>query len=54
VIDEAYEVAKEVIREVRAGEFFERGRVPRYDLITQALFGQGLLTSSSEEEEEEI
>jgi ATP-dependent helicase/nuclease subunit B len=53
VIDEAYEVAKEVIREVRAGEFFERGRVPRYDLITQALFGQGLLTGSSEEEEEE-
>ena len=53
VLAEADEVAAEVIRKVRAGDWFTPGKVPRYDPITRAVFGVGLLTGDAPEEGEE-
>ena len=53
VLAEADEVAADVIHRVRAGDWFTAGKVPRYDPITQAVFGVGLLTGDSPEEGEE-
>ena len=53
VLAEADEVAADVIRRVRAGDWFEAGKVPRYDPITQAVFGVGLLTGDTPEDGEE-
>ncbi|MCH2103907.1 MAG: PD-(D/E)XK nuclease family protein [Planctomycetes bacterium] len=53
VLADADEVAAEVIRKVRAGDWFVPGKVPRYDPITRAIFGVGLLTGDAEEEGEE-
>lgn len=51
---EADEEAASVIARVKAGDWFEKGTVPRFDPITRAVFGEGLLTddASSEDEEE--
>ena len=51
---EADEEAASVIARVKAGDWFEKGKVPRFDPITRAVFGEGLLTddASSEDEEE--
>ena len=53
VLADADEVAAEVICKVRAGDWFVPGKVPRYDPITRAVFGVGLLTGDAEEEGEE-
>jgi len=53
VLAEADEVAADVIHRVRAGEWFKAGTVPRYDPITQAVFGVGLLTGDVPVEGEE-
>ena len=53
VLSEADEVAADVIHRVRAGEWFKTGTVPRYDPITQAVFGVGLLTGDVQVEGEE-
>ena len=53
VLAEADEVAADVIQRVRAGDWFVAGKVPRYDPITQAVFGVGLLTGDAPEEGEE-
>jgi len=53
VLAEADEVAAEVIHSVRAGDWFKSGKVPRYDPITQAVFGVGLLTGDAAEDGEE-
>jgi hypothetical protein len=42
-IGEALECARDVVRLVREGAFFEKGKAPR-DEITRALYGEGLLT----------
>jgi hypothetical protein len=52
-LDAADEMAAEVIRGVRAGDWFVKGKVPRYDAITRALFGEGLLTGDASEDDEE-
>jgi hypothetical protein len=53
VLAEADEVAADVIHRVRAGDWFTSGKVPRYDPITRAVFGVGLLTGDAPEEDEE-
>jgi len=56
-LEDAVEAAKEVIRSVRAGDFFSAGRLPKYDDITRAVLGEGVLSIGSsddaDEEEEE-
>ena len=51
---EADEEAASVIVRVKAGDWCEKGKVPRFDPIARAVFGEGLLTddASSEDEEE--
>lgn len=53
VLAEADEVAADVIHRVRAGDWFSSGKVPRYDPITRAVFGVGLLTGDASEDDEE-
>ena len=47
---EALEKAREVVRSVRAGEFFVKGQAPR-DEITRAVLGEGLLSGDAAEGE---
>ena len=48
VLEEAREVAREVVRNVRRGEFFEVGRARSYEPVMVALLGQGLLAASAD------
>ncbi len=49
VIDEALEKAREVVRCVRRGEFFENpGPAPKWDPLVAALFGVGLLDADDD------
>jgi ATP-dependent helicase/nuclease subunit B len=47
-LDEALELARDVVRKVRLGAFEEPGRPP-YDEILKAIFGQGMLGETGQE-----
>ena len=49
-LSSALERAEAVVRSVRAGEFFVKGKAPR-DEITRALLGEGLLSADAAEDE---
>ncbi len=53
-IEEAEEVAREVVRNIRAGQFFDVGRGRAFDFITQSLCGVGVMETGSDEEELEL
>lgn len=52
-LEDAIEAAKGVVRSVRAGEFFVAGRLPKYDAITRAVLGDGVLSISSSDDADE-
>lgn len=51
---EAHEVASEIVRKIRAEEFFDPGRGKAYDPITQALCGVGVMEAGDDGEEDEL
>lgn len=53
VLASALEAAREVVRAVRRGEFFDVARARPYEPVLAALCGQGLLMGSGAEEEED-
>ncbi len=52
-LDEALEIARQVVRAVRAGDFWEAGRRTPQSEIFKALFGLGMLSTGPAESEEE-
>jgi ATP-dependent helicase/nuclease subunit B len=52
-LEDAVEAAKEVVRRVRDEDFFIPGKLPKYDDITRAVLGDGVLSISSSDDEDE-
>ena len=48
-LDEALDTARDVVRAVRAGDFWKAGRTP-YDEILKAIWGEGMIVTAEGEE----